>query len=289
MMRRGEFLTLLTAAATAAGVDPVPGFPIGRCVRVLGVTAPEDARRVGFEYLELALQDLLPLPDFEFAAIVQRLRDNALPAISGYGFMPADLKVVGPGVDRAAVDRALRHGIARAAKLQLQMVVHGNLLTAARKAPDGFAITEARRQFADFAERAAKLAAGEGITVLIEPMPTRSTNVINTVAEALELVRTVHHHRLAILADFSFMTQGGEDYAILHTASPRIKQIEISNPNGRIYPAHENEADYTGFMKALRQGQYRGGFSIHGQPKVFAEDAPRAIAMLRGLAKQYLT
>ena len=87
MMRRRHFLPVLGAVCGAAVmVPPVPGFPIVRCVRVLGVTAPEDAKTAGFEYLELALQDLLPLAESEFAGIVSRLRANGLPAISSYSF-----------------------------------------------------------------------------------------------------------------------------------------------------------------------------------------------------------
>ena len=57
--------------------------------------------------------------------------------------------------------------------------------------------------------------------------------------------------------------------------------MEIQNPNGRVYPQLPTESDYASFVKALKDGGYRGGFSIHGAPKNFFEDAPRAIAMLR--------
>src|SRR5882757_4103537 len=101
---------MLAALACSLLHAQVPGYPIGRCVRVLGVTAPEDAAKVGFEYVELALQDLLPLSEDEFAKTVTRIKAVGLPAISGYGFMPADVMIVGPSVDSAKVDMALRSG-----------------------------------------------------------------------------------------------------------------------------------------------------------------------------------
>src|SRR5436190_18475565 len=115
-------VTLLIFAATgvrAAEVathvpPPVPGFPIGRCVQVVGVTTPEEAKQVGFEYLELALPALLPLSDEEFEKQAARLRGIGLPMISGYGFLPSDIRIVGTNVDAAQVDKALRHGLARA-------------------------------------------------------------------------------------------------------------------------------------------------------------------------------
>src|SRR5688500_14647672 len=190
MNRYFLFSAILAAvlAAQPATPPPVAGHPIGRCVRVLGVTAPEDAKTAGFEYVELALQDLLPLPDPEFAKIAERIRKLGLPAISGYGFMPADLQIVGPNVDWTKVDAALRHGLGRAKQLGLSMAVHGKLNTSSRRAPDGFPLAEAGKQLQDFGRRAAKEGKRYGITVLIEPMPASSTNTINTVAEGLALV-----------------------------------------------------------------------------------------------------
>jgi D-psicose/D-tagatose/L-ribulose 3-epimerase len=282
--------TLMAALflALATLPPPVKHHPVGRCVRVLGVTAPEDARTAGFEYLELALQDLLPLPDAEFAAVVTRMKAVGLPALSGYGFLPADSKVVGPGADPADIDRQLKHGLGRARRLGLGMVVFGNLNGKTRQVPEGFDRQRAEAQFLDFARRAAALGAQHGITVLIEPMPARASNLINTVAEGLALVRRVNHPRLQLLVDYGYLVESKEDLEILHTAAPHIRQIEIQNPSGRVYPRQADESDYAAFFQALRRGGYRGGFSVHGKPTVFFEDAPRAITLLRTLAAQHL-
>src|SRR3954470_24369195 len=119
------FLTLNVSADEAAPrvPPPVPGFPIGRCVQVVGFTTPEEAKQVGFEYLELALPALLPLSDAEFEKQAARLRGIGLPMISGYGFVPSDLRIVGTNVDIVQVDKAVRHGLARAKQLGLKMVI----------------------------------------------------------------------------------------------------------------------------------------------------------------------
>jgi sugar phosphate isomerase/epimerase len=283
-MRRSFLLLSLCAVLFAQIPAPVPHHPIGRCVRVLGVTAPEDAKTAGFEYVELALQDLLPLSEAEFAAIVERIRKLGLPAISGYGFMPADLAIAGPGVDWAKVEQSLRHGLGRARQLGLSMVVYGNLNNRSRRAPEGFAAAEAVKQLQEFGRRAAREGKRNGITVLFEPMPASSTNTINTVAEGLSLVEAVNDPNFALLVDFGYVTQSKEDLAILHRAAKYIRQVEIQNPNGRVYPKTADEADYGSFFRALKQGGYRGGFSVHGAPTDFFVDAPRAIAMLRGVA-----
>src|SRR5687767_7490147 len=84
--------------ATAAGA-PVAGFPVGWCVRARADVFT-DAKRAGFEYVELALQDVLGLPDQEFEALAAGLRRLDLRAMSGYNPIPPELKLVGSKIDR---------------------------------------------------------------------------------------------------------------------------------------------------------------------------------------------
>ena len=265
---------------------PVAGFPIGRCVKVLGISAPEDAQTAGFEYVELSLPNLLPLPDEEFARTVTRIQGLGIPALSGYGFMAADARVVGPSLDPAREAEQLERGLDRASRLGLKMVVFGN--GQSRRVPDGFAPAQAWKQLVEFGRRAARAAEKHGLTVLLEPLPPTATNLVNTVAEGLALVKAVGHPRFQLLVDYTFMVASKEDLSILHKAAPHILQVEIANPNGRVYPRGADEADYAAFFRALHRGGYRGGFSVHGKPDVFFADAPRAITVLRRLAAEAL-
>ena len=263
---------------------PVPGFPIGRCVQVVGFTTPEEAKKVGFEYLEIAMPALLTLSDEAFAKEATRLRGIGLPMISGYGFLPGNLRMIGTNVDSVEVDKAVLHGLSRAKQLGMTMVVYGNGLTGTRKVPEGFSRETARKQFVEFIRRAGDEAKKQGITILIEPLPRESTDLINTVAEALAFVEEVSHPNVQMLVEYSKFVQGKEDLAIIQRAAPHIRQVEMQNPNGWVYPASVDEADYASFFRALKRGGYRGGFSIHGKPGDVFVNGPRAIAVLRTLA-----
>jgi sugar phosphate isomerase/epimerase len=284
----GSFLviTLYGHADDSASVvpPPVPGFPIGRCVQVVGFTTPEEAKKVGFEYLELAMPALLTLSDEAFAKEVARLHGIGLPLVSGYGFLPGNLRVVGTNVDNAELDKAVRQGLSRAKQLGLGMVVYGNGLTGTRKVPAGFSRETARRQFLEFIRRAAIEAKKQEITILIEPLPRESTDLINTVAEALAFVEEVDHPNVQMLVEYSKFVAGNEDLTIIQRAAKHIRQVEMQNPNGWIYPASVDEADYASFFRALKRGGYHGGFSIHGKPGDVFVNGPRAIAVLRTLA-----
>jgi sugar phosphate isomerase/epimerase len=289
-----SFVLFLTAIAKADDQKPempppVPGNPIGRCVQVLNVTTPEEAKQVGFEYLELALQNLLPLSDEDFAKQVARIRAIELPATSAYGFLPADIRVVGTNINRVQLEEVVRRSLSRASQLGVTMVVYGNSLTASRKVPEGFSRDVARRQFLEFIRRTAIEAQNKGITILIQPMPRESTDLINTVGEGLEFIEAVGNAHVKLLVDYTSFVQSKEDLAVLKRAAPHILQVEIQNPNGRIYPASADESDYASFFNALKQGGYRGGFSIHGKPGDVFVNGPRAIALLRKLAAEPVT
>lgn len=275
--------TVLFLFAAAAAAAPVKDYPVGRCVRVVGVTAPEDAAKAGFEYVELALQDMLPLADAEFDQQVERIQALKIPAISGYGFLPAELRVVGPQVEEKKIEEALRLGLGRAQQLGLKMAVYGNLLTRGRTLPEGFAKAEAWKQLVAFGRKAAAEAGRRGITVLFEPMPARGGVLVNTIAEGVALVRAVGDDHFRMLVDYGYFTDSGESLAVLRDAARFIRQVEIQNPKGRVYPRTAEESDYASFVRALKAGGYRGGFSIHGAPADFWTDAPRAIEMLRGV------
>ena len=61
------------------------------------------------------------------------------------------------------------------------------------------------------------------------------------------------------------MVMEKEDIAILHKAGSHIRQVEISNPNGRVYPRTPDEADYASFFRALKRGGFRGWYQ-HSRP-----------------------
>src|SRR4051794_31798856 len=129
---------------------PVPGFPIGWCIRAQG-SAPDDAKAAGFEYVELAMQDVLSLSDEEFDKAAARFAALGVPAVVGYNVVPAELMLVGPDADKEKQDAHLRKALGRAKRLGLKMVVLNN--GPARKVPDGFDKDRAWKQLVDFSRR----------------------------------------------------------------------------------------------------------------------------------------
>jgi sugar phosphate isomerase/epimerase len=264
---------------------PVPGYPVGWCIRVQG-SAPEDAKALGYEYIELALQDVLDLPEDEFARTVERLKTLGVPATTGYNLVPDDLKLVGPTVDRARQDARIKVGFERAARLGLKAIVFNS--GPARRAPEDFPRARAMEQLVDFTRRAAAEGARHGIAFLVEPLRSTDTNMLTTVAEALELVRAARRPNVQLLVDYSFLTIQKEDPRVLLAAKGHLHHLHIANPEGRGYPMKLEEAPYAELFAVLGQIGYRGGFSVHARSDLVGADAPRAISLLRTLASDRL-
>jgi sugar phosphate isomerase/epimerase len=264
----------------AAIPPPVPGVPIGWCI----LAKPEvfaDAKSAGFEYVELALQGVLPMSDAEFHQLAGQLAELGLHARTGYNAIPKEIMLVGPQADAATQDTHLARLLARAAELKLEYLILN--AGASWKVPEGFSRDQAFRQLTEFARRFASAAAAKNITVLVEPLRSTDSNMLTTIAEAVALVEAVRHPNFQMMVDYSFLRIQKDDVTALLKARGHLRHVHIANPekNPRVYPMDENESDYASFFRVLKTIGYRGGISVHAGTNNFAAEAPRAIAFLR--------
>jgi len=88
-------------------------------------------------------------------------------------------------------------------------------------------IEEAKKYFAENLLAAADHAQQRGIKILIEPLGKRTTDVVNTLAEALELAKQVNHPAIQIMFDFN-NTVDETEFEILGICGTLLKS-EYSN------------------------------------------------------------
>ena len=258
---------------------PVSGIPVGWCIRAQ-TNVFADAKAEGYEYVELALQDVYGLSDANFSNLVAALQAQGIPARTGYNPIPASLMLVGTNVDQAKLDAHVNLLLSRATALKLEYI---DLNSAASwKVPNGFDRDKAFAQLADFCGRFADAANKSGITVLIEPMRGTDSNMITNIAEAFKLVQTVNKPNFQMMVDYSFLRIQNDDLKELLKVGSHLRNVHISNPPKRTYAMDDSESDYAEFFSILKQINYRGGLSVHGGPaQTIPHDAPLAIAFLR--------
>jgi D-psicose/D-tagatose/L-ribulose 3-epimerase len=279
-MKRRSFLlavVVLTALANAPAAAQITKVLIGYCVGLKGL---ETAKAAGFDYVELGVTEIAALSDADFDAALEHVKKVGVPTPNANLFLPATFRLTGP--DAAAPEEQMayvRKAFARLNRLGVRILCFGS--GGARRVPDGFSKEEALAQLVAFGKRIAPEARANGITVVIEPLRRQETNIINTTAEGLALVKAVGDPNFELLVDFFHLASEKEDPAIILEARDHIRHLHMANPQGRVFPLQWEEYDYAPFFANLRQIGYTGGISIEASSKDVPAEAPRAIALLR--------
>jgi D-psicose/D-tagatose/L-ribulose 3-epimerase len=268
------FVLAGVAAAATAKEAAASRLSIGYCTSDLA-----KAKTAGFDYAEIGIRDFVKLSDEEFAALAAAHDAAALPTSAGFTFLPADLKVVGPAVDRPRVLAYVKKALERSERLGVHIIVFG--APDARRAPDGFSKDEAFTQLVRLGKEIAPLAAKHGITIAAEAICSAQTNMINTTAETMAWVDAVGHPNFQFMVDLYHLVQQGEDPALLRKAHPHIAYAKIANPQGRVFPMPTDSYAYGPYLKVLRELGYQGALGMETPPLDFEKEGPKAIAFLR--------
>ncbi len=266
---------LLLAAAGRGGERET--IPIGYCSTLKEIDA---VRAAGFDYVELRTSEVAALSDADFEMLAEGLKRDGPPVPVTFLFIPPDLKLTGPAVDEAAQMAYVKKALTRVARLGAQTVVLGS--GTARRVPEGFSKEKGLDQFVGFCRRLAPEAKSRGITIAIEPQRPEESNIVNSVAGGLDLVRTVDDPAIQLTVDFYHLAEVKEDPRVVVKAGPHVRHVHMANPTGRVFPLRGEEFDYAGFFDSLRKIGYKGRMSVEARSADFALEAPRTIAFLRG-------
>jgi len=268
--------SLLFLSGVAVVRGETPKVAIGYCAQLREIDA---VRAAGFDYVELRTSEVAGLSDAEFEALAEGLRRDGPPVPVTYLFIPGSIKVTGPAVDEEQQRSYLRKALARVARLGAETVVFGS--GPARQVPEGFPKKEAFEQLVGFCKRLAPEARSRNLVIAIEPQRREECNIVNTVAEGLELVRAVDDPSIQLTVDFYHLAMEKEDPAIVVAAASHVRHLHMANPEGRVFPLDWKEYAYAPFFESLRKIGYRGRMSVEARAQDFPGEAPRTIAFLR--------
>ena len=269
-------IALIGCLYVAAASGQPRRVQIGYCSNLKSVDL---AKAAGFEYLELGTSEIAALTDDEFERTVTRLKTLGLPVPVTNMFVPATIKLTGPDTNAGQQIEYVKKAFARLSRLGTELVVFGS--GGARRVPVGFAREEAFRQLVDFGRRAADVGKGHGITIAIEPLRRRESNIINSAAEGLELVKAVNHPNFQLMIDFYHLASEKEDPDIVIRAKNHLRHLHTANPRGRVFPLAWDEFDYAPFFANLRKIGYDRRISVEAGSKDIAGEGAQSIALLR--------
>jgi sugar phosphate isomerase/epimerase len=273
-------LAIVACAVAVFGVWPAAqtatSLRVGYCT---GLRNLEAAKAAGFDYVELSATEIANLTDAEFDTAAARAKQIGLPTPVANLFVPAAIRLTGPAIDTAQQDAHVRKVVTRLSQLGVEVIVFGS--GGARRVPDGFTKEEAFKQLVEFGRRAAEEARTRNITIAIEPLRRQETNIINSAAEGLDLVKAIAHPNFQLMIDFYHLASEQEDPAIVVRGKDHLRHLHVANPQGRVFPQKWDEFDYAPFFARLREIGYDKRISVEAGTQDLAGQAPPAIALLR--------
>ncbi len=246
-----------------------------------GIDSAGILQAAGGDYVEVNVQGFLKPRDDQatFQPNLDAVKAAPLPARAANGFIPGDLKSTGPAYDLDGLVAYAEVACARAKAVGIEHIVFGS--SGSRKLPDGFSRNQAVEQFVEVLRAMGPIAAGHGVTIVIEPLREAEDNFINTVADGAEFVEAAGHPNIQLLADIYHMIENGESPQDLVKYGPMLRHVHVAEGGTRHYPGTAGD-DFRPFFKALKQAGYAGRMSVEGKPANGIEtDAGPAIAELR--------
>lgn len=251
-------------------------------MRIGVCTSPEELARPveGLTFVEPSVTGLL-CPKEDEAVFAERLaaaRAAAAPVEAVNCLIPGDMKTTGPEVDAAALDAYIGVVCRRAARAGVKRIVFGS--GGSRKVPDGFDHERAAGQLVEHLKRWGRIAAGHGVTFVVEPLNAAETNIINTVDEGAELVRRADHPNVRLLADTYHMARDGDKPEAIRRAGGLIAHVHCAEGGGRV-PVGFGGEDHRPYFRALKDIGYDDRVSIEATWENFAQQLGRAVAELR--------
>jgi D-psicose/D-tagatose/L-ribulose 3-epimerase len=267
---------LMVCLVFAALAKPVNKVRIGYCGQLKDIDAVKAA---GFDYMEVRASEVAALSDADFESAAAKFKQVGLPVLSANLFIPSDIKVTGPDIDKERQMEYVRRALDRVSRLGVHLVVFGS--GGARRVPEGFSQQEAFQQLVDFGKRIAPEARSRNITIAIEPLRHQETNIVNNTTEALAWVNAVNDPNIQLMIDYYHFQVEKEDPSDILKVKDHLRHLHMANPDGRVMPLKWEEYDYAPFFAVLRQIHYDRLISLEASTKNLPVEGPQSIALLR--------
>ena len=238
-------------------------------------------RAAGADFFEENVQKFLvaEAPDSEFEEKLAAASGASLPVIAANCFIPGALKCVGPERDMPRLVRYAETALKRAGRAGIEAIVFGS--GGSRRVPDGFSREEATQQMIEFAKQIAPAAQTAGVVLVIEPLNSGETNLVNSLAEGARIVEAVGHESVRLLADVFHMLRDGEDPGEIVKYGGLLRHAHIAEKEVRSAPGVKGD-DFKPYFDAFKAAGYGGPISIECRwGEDFDAEAKRAVDVIR--------
>lgn len=245
----------------------------------------EKIQAAGFDYAELDLPEIEELSDAAFEAFCERVRQAGFPVLTGSRALPiGEPWFFTEEFSLDAYRDYMVKACARAQKLGIQKIIIGNgkarwLLNEASIEKEG--------NFIALLSLFAQICDEKGIEMILEPLGPEYSNYINTLPEAVRVVKAAGNRNLFIMADLRHLYRGGESYEDIVTCADYLHHVHIDYPKvfpQRLFPTAEDGFDYAPFLDAVKRAGYEDTLTIEADiPADWTGAYQKARKVLEGL------
>ncbi|SFI12907.1 Sugar phosphate isomerase/epimerase [Lachnospiraceae bacterium NLAE-zl-G231] len=247
---------------------------------------PEDmikAQNAGYNYVEFMGKYLTALSEKEYSSIQRQAERLCLPVLGINGYCPPDVKMIGPGFNPEKVRKYAACCAVRAGGLGVRFVGIGS--PKSRMLPSGYSTLTAEKELKEFLRITTEEFDKYGIRVCLEPLAICYCNFINTLSEAVSVVKELQLSNLGIVIDFYNMEYVGEADMDLRTYVDCIYHAHISEDEGepekRSYLKPEKAGVYQNRICGLLAAGYRGMLTLEIDCVVEEERAKESLELMR--------
>ena len=127
----------------------------------------------------------------------------------------------------------------------------------------GIPVEQAKKYFAEGLTAVADHAQQRSIEILVEPLGKRTTDVVNTLAEASQLAEQVNHPAIQMMFDFNNTVDETEPFdVLLRKYHKNIHHVHVQEMGGKHLGTGNAVNDYVKAFQVLKDLQYNHWISL---------------------------
>ena len=154
----------------------------------------------------------------------------------------------------------------------------------------GISVDEAKKHFAEGLAAVADHSQERSVKILVETLDSSQTDVVNTMAESLEIVNMVNHPAIGTMFDYhNTLDETASLESLVRMYFEHIEHIQIQEMDGRHLGTGNAVTEFVDSFKALRELNYDKWISLEifdFEPggKVIAEESMAVLKQLQAAA-----
>lgn len=238
--------------------------------------------KLGYDRLELNIGAISEMDEAELEALKKRLDGRNIRVMSGNCMFHGSLPQIYQDEGLETIRTYLAMVMPKLKHLGITTAVFGSGWH--RRMPEEMAPEKRRQIILNLLTVMEAEARKNGITVAVEPLNKKETNMLLTTEEAMTYILELQLPNLRLLVDLYHFYCEDEPLDRIGQYGPYIKHVHIVEPTGRTFMRQSDAYDYSAFVKALRDAGYDGALMFEGGGEDFNAGITETYPILRGLA-----